>query len=194
MGIDLAILGNHHLEFESKTYYGLGKEIKTILDNADFQNQAFIKEIFPDLTSSHFRRGNEWELYQEEKDFLLEHSHVLEFTGTFGFEFSFHRNKIIFWDTTFRYYSWFNPALKPLRNSWRKYFKALVNLFGGDRVIYLQDHEVCEIDDGSGSLTFSGFEKELQNRHGHSREMERDEDSFAIYNYFIDRFEDLNKK
>ncbi len=91
----------------------------------------------------------------------------------------------------FRYSQWFDPKSKSLQKSWRRFFKEVLNFFGGDRVIYLRDHELCEFDDFRENLTFSGLEKRFQDARGESRAIEQIDDSFAIYNYYIDKFEDL---
>jgi len=71
----------------------------------------------------------EWKIYN-----------AINLIGFLGFEFVFSNDKIYFKDQPpYRYWGWFNME-KIVRDEWRKYLFQILNLFGGNRVIYLPDN------------------------------------------------------
>jgi hypothetical protein len=64
---------------------------------------------------------------------------VIDFCGFLNFHLEFSNDKINFREPPYRYFSWFYVD-KEIRDEWRKYMYQVINLFGGNRAIYLPDN------------------------------------------------------
>ncbi len=96
MGIDLSILGNHQIEFAGKSYFDLGNEINSILDNANVPNQTSLKELYPYKTFPEANEDSKWKLFQEDKDFLLKDDSMITIFGPSDLEIDIHKYRIDF--------------------------------------------------------------------------------------------------
>jgi hypothetical protein len=78
-----------------------------------------------------------------DEEFDLEHfdeRKTIEFHGPFDLEIDFKEYTIMFWEPSYRYWTWSEPQFEKIRNEWRKFIYIILSHFGGNRVVYLPDN------------------------------------------------------
>lgn len=199
MSIDLVVVGNHKIDFKSKVFNEISMEIKERLDNTTLPNFEFLKLsalIWANSTPKNVRLIREikikkdWsflELYNYESESGVH----LQLSGPCNLILSFYNNNIKFWDPLIRYSLWFD-ADEVYRDEWRKYLQHIVNLFGGDRVIYLPDsnYELEKYLDFEG--TFESMEEELQKKYGSPKYNFSEVVDNLSNSYYIDNFKSID--
>jgi hypothetical protein len=200
MGTDLHTLGNHNIQFQNRKYSEIAEEIRKKLDTLDLHNSPFLRHNL--LWEAHvydwkeskeeILKKKDW-VYDDEFD--LEHfdeNKTIEFHGSLDLEIDFKENLILFWEPSFRYWTWFEPQIEQLRNEWRKFIYHILTLFGGNRVVYLPDngHNLDEFNYYEG--TFEEMEKALEVKFGKPQKSFSGVMDNYDNNYFIDYFDDLN--
>jgi hypothetical protein len=200
MGTDLHTLGNHNIQFQNRKYSEIAEEIRKKLDTLDLHNSPFLRHNL--IWEAHvydwkeskeeILKKKDW-VYDDEFD--LEHfdeNKTIEFHGSLDLEIDFKENLILFWEPSFRYWTWFEPQIEQLRNEWRKFIYHILTLFGGNRVVYLPDngHNLDEFNYYEG--TFEEMEKALEVKFGKPQKSFSGVMDNYDNNYFIDYFDDLN--
>lgn len=205
MGTSLVVLGNHSIRFENRTYEDIEKEIRTKLNALVLKNAEFLR-LFALKWSENNPRSireinetKEWHSYVETfeayQDFPEEKQ--ISCYGPFSLEITFTSNFIKFWDPPYRYWQWFQMEDEVHQNEWRKYFKQVLDTFGGNKVLYAADnsHFLNEYEEFKG--TFKEMEADLFQKYGASKTSFQDMEAtfYGIKEenaYFIDDFSSIN--
>ena len=201
MGTDLYQLGNHKIRFKERHFSELTTEIKTKLDNTVFQNAEFLKLAALHWANSEPRRVRDirkiktkrhWTFMEEDEYYNFKEDKRIEFYGPFDLDLTFDENKITFWNPPYRYWQWFEMDDDAHRDEWRKYMKHIVNLFGGDRVLYAADngHHLEEYTYYEG--TFEEMENTLLEKYGQSKKTFQKVADDYDNSYFIDDFKSID--
>jgi len=154
MGVDLCQYGNHTINFHNRSHEEIAEEIKQKLDNFHFVNEEYLKLLMIAWESSYLndpqalqdkalnaineiktKKYWEWH-YSIVDDYGY---NVIDFCGFLNFHLEFSNDKIYFQEPPYRYFGWFYMD-KEIRDEWRKYMYQVINLFGGNRAIYLPDN------------------------------------------------------
>jgi len=198
MGTDLYQLGNHKIKFKERHFSELTTEIKTKLDNTVFPNAEFLKRFALRWHSDNPRMIREiktkrhWTFREENEYYSFAEDKEIEFDGPFGLNLTFDENKITFFDPPYRYWQWFEMDDDVHRDEWRKYMKQIVNLFGGDRVLYAADnsHHLEKYTYYEG--TFEEMENALREKYGKSKTTFQEVADDFDNSYLIDDFKSIN--
>lgn len=198
MGTDLYQLGNHKIKFKERHFGDLTTEIKIKLDNTVFPNAEFLKRFALRWNSDNPRKVREiktkrhWTFQEEHEYYNFAEDKVINFFGPFGLNLTFDENKIMFWNPSYRYRQWFEMDDDVHRDEWRKYMKQIVNLFGGDHVLYAADntHHLEKYTDCEG--TFEEMELELVEIYGRSRTTFQEVADDFDNSYLIDDFKSID--
>ena len=197
MGTALMPIGNHNIRFKNRSYLELATEIKNTLDNIRLSNAEFLRLSALNLhwndrkTIKRINSRNDWLFDKDDRYGDFSEHRRIEFNGPFDLELDFDEYRIIFWTPRYSYYSWFEMEDNERRNGWRKYMRQVVNLFGGDRVIYLPDNGHPLEEHLYFESPLEKIEALMRKAYGLPQKtfatVAKDFDHF----YFIDRFEDL---
>lgn len=201
MGTDLYQLGNHKIRFKERHFSELTTEIKTTLDNTIFPNAEFLRLAALRWANSEPRNIRDireiktkrhWTYKEESECYSFAEDKEIDFYGPFHLHLTFDERKIIFWNPPYRYWQWFEMEDDIHRDEWRKYMKHIVNLFGGDRVVYLADnaHHLEEYIYYEG--TFEEMEKALLIKYGNSKKTFKEVADDYDNSYFIDDFKSID--
>lgn len=201
MGTDLYQLGNHKIKFKDKHFSELTKEIKYTLDNTVFPNADFLRlaalrweNSKPRNVSAirEIKTKKNWTFREEDEYFNFKEDKSIEFNGPFNLELTFNEYKITIWNPPCRYWQWFESDDDIHRDEWRKYMFQIVQLFGGDKVVYLADnaHPLDEFICYEG--TFEEMEKALLERFGNPKKTFKEVADDFQNSYFIDYFKTIN--
>jgi hypothetical protein len=200
MGTDLHSLGNHNIQFQNRKYSEIAEEIREKLDAIDLHNSPFLRHNLLWEAHVYDRKETKEEIWEKkdwayDEEFELEHfdeNKTIEFYGPLDLEIDFRENYILLRDPSFRYWQWFEPELKQVRDEWRKYIYRILKHFGGDRVVYLADngHNLENFIFYEG--TFEEMEKALKEKFGKPQESFPGVLDNYDNTYFIDYFNDLD--
>ena len=204
MGVSLATIGNHDIDFSSGFLKDISISIKNKLDNMVIKNSdSFIKwsqlkwEAFnckiTDERMEKILKRKDWDYEIHNDDDWQE----IDFYGPLYLELSFNKTYIKIWDPPDRYENWFLYNGDSYRNEWRKYFKTIVNTFSGDRVIYLPDNLVSSSIYLDFEGTYKELERNLKKEYGFTKKNINDikEKDFSNGNYlyyYVDELEDID--
>ncbi len=197
MGTDLYQLGNHKIRFKDRNFSELTSEIKSKLDNTVLPNAEFLKLTALRWANSEPRnirnireiKNKRYWTYQEESEYYsFEEDKEINFYGPFNLQLTFDERKILFWNPPYRYWQWFEMDDDVHRDEWRKYMKHIVNLFGGDRVVYLADnaHHLEEYIYFEGN--FEEMENALLTKYGKTKNSFKAVAEDFDNSYYIDDF------
>lgn len=203
MGTDLNQIGNHKIKFKDKTFIDLSNEIKQKLDSLIFPNEKYLRNFALNFANSEprnvrkireIKEEKNWTYLEENEFYNFAEDKEIEFFGPFDLNLVFDENKIWFYNPSIRYRDWFEPfntENELFCNEWRKYMYKIVNLFGGNRVIYLADnaHPLEEFLYLDG--TFSEIELALKNKFGQPKQTFKEVADDIKNSYFIDYFKDI---
>jgi hypothetical protein len=224
MGANLFTYGNHKINFKNRNYEEIGFEIKNKLNNYKIINEEYIKALmiyweksildYPEVLKDKVldtifeikdKKNWEWNFGIIDKDYWeneygmenIEYN-AINIIGFLGFEFVFSNDKIYFKDQPpYRYWGWFNME-KIVRDEWRKYLFQILNLFGGNRVIYLPDNmsdaEKYQDDFDLIDSPFEEIEKDLIKEYGQNNYSLDNMTENDGNEYYIDKFENLEIK
>jgi len=212
MGADLYVYGNHNLNFKNIKYENRSEIIIKRLSNFRIINEDHIKALmiyweksilqYPDVLKDKIikciERIRNFKNYNWSIGINIEEGYKTNnLYGFLDFVLEFSNDKIYFRNQPpYRYLGWFSMD-KIIRNEWRKYLFQMVNVFGGNRVIYLPDNmsnaekyqDYFDLNDSS----FNEIENELINEYGKNNyklsNMTEDDGN----EYYIDYFDDLQK-
>lgn len=175
MGVDLHTVGNHNFTFESCFLHEVADEVLYRLNKISFSNREFLrlwrltwKQNDP-IAIREINTTISWKLTSSYYDFnpqtKRDEKRHLSFTGIYGLRITIYDKSIYISEPHIRYMHWFDRENELFRNEWRKYFKAIVTAFGGDRVIYLPD---CTYLDNilDHAHSFTKIEKRLKKKYG----------------------------
>ncbi|MDX1903021.1 MAG: hypothetical protein SFU27_02585 [Thermonemataceae bacterium] len=201
MGTDLYQLGNHKIRFKERHFSELTTEIKLKLDNTVFPNAEFLRLAALRWANSEPRNVRDireiktkrhWTYQEESEYYSFAEDKEIEFYGPFNLQLTFDERKIIFWNPPYRYWQWFEMDDDVHRDEWRKYMKHIVNLFGGDRVVYLADnaHHLEEYIYYEG--TFEEMENALLSKYGKPKNTFKEVADDFDNSYFIDDFKSID--
>ena len=166
MGIDLCQYSNHKINFSNREWSDIAKEITDKLNTLDLINFEHLVTLYDYFESSDYKLTDTYIMYKNKMKKAIyreipkkkitwtatiredEDYKAIECYGENGsdfrsFELSFEPDRIYFWDPPYRFQGWFYMD-KATRNEWRKYMFQIINLFGGDRVIYIPGGMSCE--------------------------------------------------
>jgi hypothetical protein len=209
MGVDLCQYGNHKINYSDRDIKEVAEEIKNKLNSLHLVNIDYIKVLMNLWDSSDIRPPKTLKvnvkngIYKEIKDeewnwrYKIRNDdgyQYIELIGFRNFVLEFSKDKIYFWEPPYRFLGWFYMD-SITRNEWRKYMLQIIELFGGDRAIYLPDNmldseKYLDGYDGIDS-SFDEIESNLIKEYGRNNftfETIKEEDN--IY-YYIDNFNDL---
>lgn len=203
MGTDLNQIGNHKIKFKERTFIDLSNEIKQKLDSLIFPNEKYLRNFALNFANSEprnvrkireIKEGKNWTYLEENEFYNFAEDKEIEFFGPFDLNLVFDENKIWFYNPSIRYRDWFEPfntENELFCNEWRKYMYKIINLFGGNRVIYLADntHPLAEFLYLDG--TFSEIELALKNKFGEPKQTFKEVADDIKNSYFIDYFKDI---
>lgn len=201
MSVDLIPIGNHKIHYANRSFSEVAEEIKRklnsfILVDVDFlMREQLPPKKFNYVNCEDFPLVDEWQYLPQDEDRNFEELGRILFIGPFYLELYFEKNRIYFWQPAWNYYAWFETEDNEYRNKWRKYLQQIVNIFGGDRVIYLGDsnHPLSKFDtDFYEGVTFEETEKALLDKFGESKKSYADVADDIERSYFTDTFEDLD--
>ena len=201
MGTDLWTIGNHKIKFKNKQFGELTKEIKIILDKAQFSNADFLRLAALSWANSEpknvrqireIKTKQEWTFEEESDYFNFQERKCIQFLGPFNLWLTFEEHRIIIWNPPYRYRHWFKMEDDIHRDEWRKYMFQIVTLFGGDRVIYLADNAHPLEGFFNDEVTFKKTEKALLKRFGNPKQTFKEVAADFENSYFIDYFKTIN--
>lgn len=198
MGTDLWPIGNHNICFKNRRFNELATEIKLKLESISFINAKFLKHYALWANSNDPRRVREiktkqnWTYPKENEFYNFAEEREIDFNGPFALNLTFDENKILFWDPTIRYRSWFEIDDNIFRDEWRKYMQQVVRSFGGNRVLYAADnsHHLEEYTYYEGS--FEEMECSLYEKFGKSKSTFQEVVNDYRKSYFIDDFKSID--
>jgi hypothetical protein len=200
MGTDLYAHGNHNIVFQNREYREIGEEIRLKLEALDLYNSPFLKHF--QLWKAHvyewketqeeIMKKEDWVFFNEMDLKNFNENKTIEFHGPFDLSIDFKEQSIVFFDPSYRYWTWFEPDFNRIRNEWRKYIYRILTLFGGNRVVYLPDntHILEEYNYYEG--TFEEMEKALEEKVGKPQKSFSGVMADFDNAYLIDYFDDLN--
>lgn len=199
MSADLVVVGNHKLDFKSIGLDEISMEIKNRLENTTLPNPEFLRlAALRWANSSHknvrlireIKTKKNW-TFNELFDYEAEDGVRVEVSGPSNLFLSFYDNKIEIWDPLIRYSQWFNTD-EVYRDEWRKYLHHIVNLFGGDRVIYLPDSSYSLNEFIGFKGTFEEMQEELLKKFGSPKVTFIEVANDLSNSYFIDNFKTID--
>jgi hypothetical protein len=203
MGTDLYQIGNHKIRFKERGFKELTSELKFKLDNTMLLNENFLHHFALEwnsdspATTEEIENKKEWTFSQEDEFYSFDTSRYIELNGPHDLKISIEEFKLTFWNPPYRYRQWFElknkdgtDAIKH-RNYWRQYMLQIINLFGGDRVIYLADNGHPLDKYISYECPFEEIEEKLFAEFGKPSTTFKEVTEDYQRRYFIDRFNDL---
>ncbi len=196
MGVDLVPVGNHKIRFKDKSFIEVANEITTVLNQATFPNAQFLKDFarrsnkyFPEMIRE-VESKQHWTYKIRDEYYESEGYRSIDLYGPFDLILTFEDNFIRFGNPRYRFWSWFEYD-QLHQNEWRKYMYFIVNLFGGNRVLYAADSsnflEKYAYYEGS----FEEMERELLEKYGKSQKSIGDIGDFGK-DYLIDDFKSID--
>lgn len=144
MGVDLIPVGNNKIRFKNKSFDELTTEIKAVLDKAEFPNAEFLmrhalaRNYHNPRKIREIKTKRDWSFREEDEKYSFNDGKKIVFDGPFDLRLTFSDSKIRFREPSCRYWVWFEDD-EYYQNEWRKYMQYVVNLFGGNRVLYAND-------------------------------------------------------
>jgi len=200
MGTSLYPIGNHNIEFKNKSFLELSKEIKKTLENSPLPNVEFLLDAALEWSKSHpetisdnskIETKNVWTYEEASEYYNYKADKSIDFYGPYDLELSFEEHKIVFFNPHFRYWQWFEGNSFIHRDEWRKYMFHIVTLFGGNRVVYLNDNgkPLEEFLDFEG--TFEQMEQALLNKFGKPKQTFQEVAADFSNSYLIDDFKTI---
>jgi hypothetical protein len=201
MGTSLSTIANHQISFEGKSLAEIVDIIQPKLNALELDNWDYLLE-FASKWYGHERiyTFNQWFPVKEEPqyyDYDTASYKQIDFDGPFKLSISFSEAYIQFWNPPYRYRQWFGlqnadgtDAAKA-RNEWRKYMKAVVQSFGGNRAIYLADNSHPLAKYVYSDEPFTVIEEAIRREFGDPAKSFRDVSESDQIMYFIDCFDDL---
>lgn len=199
MGTDLYQLGNHKIRFKERQFKELATDIKTTLDNTILPNAEFLKHFALHCHSDKPRRIREintkrhWAYSEEDEYYNFKEYQEIKFDGPLGLKLTFGQSVITFWDPPFRYSHWFELKDDVHRDEWRKYMQHIVNLFEGDRVVYLADNSHLLEEYICYDGTFEEMENALLEKFGKPKKTFKEVAEDIDNSYFIDDFNSIDR-
>lgn len=196
MGVDLVPIGNHKISFKNTTIVKLASKITSILNNATFPNPDFLKDFAlnsnkyqPDIIRE-INTKQSWAYKICDQDYGTEKSKSIKLYGPFALTLTFKEHFIRFGNPLYRYWVWFGYN-QLHQNEWRKYMYFIVNLFGGDRVLYAADSSIFLEKYTYYEGSFEEMERELIEKYGKPKISMDDVDDSKM-DYLIDNFNNID--
>lgn len=198
MGTSLFKIGNHSIIFKGRQFGELTAEIKSVLDQIVLPNSEFLRRYALNWNWDNPRMVREiktkrdWTFREENEFYSFEEDKTIDFYGPFGLSLTFEENYIKIGDPSFRYRQWFELESDVYRDEWRKYFKQIVNAFGGDKLAYLADnsHYLESYIDYEGS--FEEMEIALIEKYGQTKATFKEVADNFDNSYFVDDFKSID--
>ena len=170
MGCNVEIYGNHTVCFKNNSIFGIANEIKNKLNNINFSNNDFLlyyslfDKYFNNYSSKEIENMkllNKWDYYENVLENEYNECGYINFHGYYNLKIYFYEKYIIFADPNCRFISWCEYGSgSDFVNEWRKYYKQIINEFGGNRIIYYPDYGIDGYSGILSELPFDEFEKE----------------------------------
>lgn len=197
MGTDLFQIGNHKIKFTNRKFTDISSEIKQKLDGLIFPNVKFLRNFALNWANGEqqilkIKTKQNWTFKEEDDYYNFAEDKELDFYGPYDLSLTFEENKIWFYNPPVQYWQWFDIEDEIYRNEWRKYMKIIVNLFGGNRVIYLADHTHPLEKFLYLKGTFNEIELALKNKFGYSKQTFEEVANDLKNSYYIDNFENID--
>lgn len=198
MGISLHPIGNHNISFKNRSFKEIVEEIKHKLDVTRFPNELFLRRFalrwhsFNPRTIREIKNKKKWTYYEENEYFNFDEKKEIEFEGPFSLSLLFTEHHIRIYDPPYRYFLWFDLCDEKIQNEWRKYIKHIVNLFGGNRVLYAADSGCFLEYYAYYEDNFETMEKELLEKYGKPKKRIQDIQEIEEGEYFIDDFSTID--
>lgn len=153
MGIDLSIIGNHKIEFKNRDFEFLSKFIQNKLNKLLILNYEYLYKYsleFYNREGYESERRNileskDWKYLEENVLYNFSDDKEIILRGPCSLELKIMEDILTISNPPIRYSTWFSINNSTNYNDikfikiWRTYFRQIIYLFGGDRVIYLPD-------------------------------------------------------
>lgn len=201
MGVSLVPIGNHKIKFKHRRRKSIAAEILSKLNSSPILNKIELDKTLETYFGTELKNKrkktkdliDEWKVFALDDDDSSKGERRIKFSNKSGFYLTFGNYRIIFWQPPYRYSQWIDFEMKQQRNEWRKYFKQIVTLFGGDRVIYMADsgHPLCRYDYAfEPGITFEEIETLIKNDLGEPKKTFAEVAADYRGSYFIDFFDE----
>jgi hypothetical protein len=200
----LNFLGNHSLDFKNIDIYDLEYYAITELRKLDIPDEIYLSEY--DYLNSRF------EGQDMSKSFNMDTWYPVSFPDIPGIRKIFKRNVVTFGPMGMHIFitpdhislpsshlepmEWYSPQNKEKVLAWRSFYFSIINLFGGDHVLYvferIADNHYHTVHEPFGT-SLSVFEQYLISRYGESKKTLFNYPHGKYPRFYIDNFDDIKE-